>query len=156
VAIAFGGNTTAAPGRLLEGALDDFPRPLHRFTEVRPPSVRSHGLLKRKDGHGQGVLGEDLFARYQEPVADALPAQPIAGVGYASTQGTSGNRKSYAAAHEMYEWALWEQKEKRWDENEDVARPPKEDAIWIRKGDEQKNVAFKDTVAAAYSAAIWR
>jgi hypothetical protein len=56
----------------------------------------------------------------------------------------------------MYEWAVWEQKEKRWDENEDVARPPKEDAIWIRKGDEQKNVAFKDTVAAAYSAAIWR
>jgi len=131
----------------LDGHVDNFPRPYHRFTEPRPPNVRSVGVMKRKGGQGHGVLGEDLFARYEEAVPDTPPPMPH----------QTGNVGSAAAQAEiMYEWAVWEQREKQWDDNESRARPPKEDAIWIRKGDEAKNIAARENIAASYTAAIWK
>jgi hypothetical protein len=148
VETAFSGFVGDADGQAhqLNGQVENFPRPYHRYTEVRPPSVRSLGLLKRKGGQGHGVLGEDLFARYEEAVEDAPPPRPhpTGNVGYAA-----------AKADAMYEWNVWEQKEKQWDENNSRARPPKEDPLWIRKGDEARNIAARETIAASYTAAIW-
>lgn len=124
----------------------DFPRPLHRFTEIRPPNVRSLNVLKRNDGHGHGVLGQDLFDRYDECIEDRPIAKPNVqqNVGFAAKQ-----------AQAMYEWNVWEQKAKRWDENESRARPPKEDLLWIRKGDEMKKVSSKETLLSAYNNVIF-
>lgn len=147
VATAFSGCSGDSDGQthLLAGPMDNFPRPYHRFTEPRPPTVRSLGVMKRKGGQGHGVLGEDLFARYED-AGEETPLQPhgTGNVGYAA-----------AKAEALYEWNVWEQKERQWDENESRARPPKEDPLWIRKGDEARNIAARETVAASYSAAIW-
>jgi hypothetical protein len=130
----------------VDGALENFPRPLHRYTEIRPPSVRSVGVLKRKDGHGFGILGEDLFARYEDDsIADASPPRP-------HPTGNVGSAVNKVEAR--YEWAVWEQKERRWDENEARARPPKEEPLWIRKGDETRNIPQRERIAAAYRSVI--
>jgi len=124
----------------------NFPRPLHRYTDVRPASVRSVRVLKRKDGlHGQGVLGEDLYARLEDDhTADAPPPRP-------APTGNVGSAAQEVAQYEArYNWSVWDQKERRWDENEARARPPKEEQLWIRKGDETRNIPAAERVASAY------
>lgn len=148
VETAFSGFVGDADGKAhqLSGEIENFPKPYHKFTEVRPPNVRTLGILKRKGGQGHGVLGEDLFARYEEAVEDSPPPR----------QYTAGN-VGYAAEKPdaMYEWSLFLQKEQQWDENEGRARPPKEDPLWVRKGDEARNIAARENIAASYVAAIW-
>jgi hypothetical protein len=148
VETAFSGFAGDADGQAhqLDGEIENFPRPYHRYTEVRPPNVRTLGLVKRKGGQGHGVLGEDLFARYEEAVEDAPPPRlyTAGNVGYASEKPDA-----------MYEWSLFLQKEQQWDENESRARPPKEDPLWVRKGDEARNIAARENIAASYVAAIW-
>jgi hypothetical protein len=130
---------------LLDGALERFPRPLHRYTEVRPPNIRMVGVVKRNDGQGHGVLGQDLFACYEQ---DDLPDQAI-------PLPLAGNLGSaIARVKAKYDWDVWEQIERRWDENESRARPPKEDPLWIRKGDEIRGLSQQDRIAAAYSSVL--
>lgn len=137
-----GRDTSDARAHCLDGEISTFPRPLHRFTEIRPPNVRSVGVLKRKDGHAHGVLGEDLFARYKVVVehrsSDDDTPVPV-----------SESDKAMKA------WNLWERKERQWEENEQRARPPKEDLLWLRKGDEMRSTSSKETLLAAYNTAIW-
>jgi hypothetical protein len=130
----------------LDGEIENFPKPYIKFTEVRPPNVRTLGILKRKGGQGHGVLGEDLFARYEEAVEDAPPPRQY-------TAGNVGHAADKPDAN--YEWNVYLQKEQQWDENESTARPPKEDPLWVRKGDEARNIAARENIAASYVAAIW-
>ena len=149
VALAFSESTEEAhSSHQLEGPGSDFPRPLHRYTDYKPMGVRSHGVLKRKDGRGQGILGEDLFSRYQEVVADPSPPKPAkGGVGYASED--AQGKGTYQAAWSWHDFQVFEQRELRWTENDSNARPSKEDALWIRMGDENRNISAADTRAAA-------
>lgn len=142
VAIAFAGQSAAAAAHSVDGASELFPRPLHRFTEVRSPSVRSVGILRRKDGHGQGILGEDLFVRYED---DSMPDTPPPALHPAKNVGFAVKN-----VEARYNWSVCEQTEKRWDENEARARPPKEDPLWIRKGDETRNISHAERMNAAY------
>lgn len=127
--------------------LEKFPRPLHRFTEARPPNARSFSVLKRRDGLSHGVLGQDLFDAFTEPlVDDPIPVpDPSQNVGFAER-----------AAQSMYEWDVYQQKERRWDENESRARPPKEEQLWIRKGDELRNMTARESLYSAYGSAMGR
>lgn len=124
----------------------NFPRPLHRYTDVRSPSLRSVGVLKRKDGlHGHGVLGEDMFARFEDDeTPDPPPPRP-------NPSGNVGSAAQEVAQYEArYNWSIWDQKERRWDDNEARARPPKEEPLWIRKGDETRNIPQRERMATAY------
>ncbi len=127
--------------------LELIPRPLHRFTEARPPSARSFSVLKRRDGLSHGILGQDLFDSFAEPlVDDPVPVpDPSQNVGFAARE-----------AQSMYEWDVYQQKERRWDENESRARPPKEEQLWIRKGDELRNMTARDSLYSAYGSAMGR
>ena len=155
VALAFSESTQEAHTsyNLDSSSGADFPRPLSRYTDVKPMAVRSHGILKRKDGHGQGIMGEDLFSRFAKVVPDPSPPKPVTGgVGYASAD-AQGN-KSLRAAWNWYDYQVFERRELRWTENENMARPPKEDALWIRKGDETRNVSAADTRAAVMDSVV--
>jgi hypothetical protein len=142
VAMAFAGQTADAAAHSVDGSMELFPRPLHRYTEVRSPSVRSVGMFRRKDGHGQGIMGEDLFVRYEDDSMPDLPPlapHPTKNIGFAEKK-----------VEARYNWSVWEQTEKRWEENEARARPPKEDPLWIRKGDETRNISHAERMNAAY------
>ncbi len=129
----------------LDGKLDRLPRPLHRYTEIRPPNVRAVGLLKRKDGQNLGILGQDLFVRFEQ---DDVPDNPIP-LPLAANLGSA-----IAKVQAQYDWDVWEQIERRWDENESRARPSKEDPLWIRKGDEGRALSHREQLAAAYHKAL--
>jgi hypothetical protein len=143
VMTAFRGQTgSTGVAHKVDGALDTFPRPLHRYTDIRPPQVRNVGVLKRKDGQGNGILGEDLFVRYS---FDEIPDTPVP-----LPHPTANVGSAVAKVEARYVWDVWEQKERRWDENESRARPPKEDTIWIRKGDEARSTSQSERLATAY------
>lgn len=127
------------------------PRPLHRYTDIRP--VRStSGFLKRKDGgQGFGVNGENLFARSANPI-DSLPPPPVPFPAAASAANNNNTRDAAAERLKaLYDWTVWEQLESRWEANEQRARPTKEDPLWIRKGDETRNIPQRERIAAAYT-----
>jgi hypothetical protein len=127
-------------------------RPLHRFTDIRSPHVRSVGLFKRKNGRGHGVLGEDLFTGYD---FDNLPDAPVTPPSTRTDPNHSLAVGSAAAKVEaQYAWNVWEQHERRWDENYSRARPPKEDLLWIRKGDEARSTSQSERLSTAYRNAL--
>lgn len=147
-------------------SIDNFPRPLHRYTDsIRTTSMqynRTVGVVKRNDGNNaHGVLGEDLFVKYtDDSIADPHIPIPPSVIRQRQRQKDSGADTatiSVAQKHiqAKYDWAVWDQHEQRWDENEQRARPPKEEALWIRKGDETRNVGQKERVAAAYRKSVF-
>jgi len=152
----------------LDGELDRYPRPLHRFTEARPPGVRSVGVLKRKQGDGHGVLGEDLFAR-SDAANDWIAASTRAfrmasrrrstrSQTFSSSDSSNRTKQQEAAERQQQhfrDWAEWEARERIWDDNEQRARPAKEEPLWIRKGDEMRSTSAKEKLMAAYNSAIW-
>lgn len=129
----FNGNPTA---------WKEFPQPLYRATEVRSADLRSLGVVKRRDGQGRGILGQDIFERYTYGASDSVA--PV-----------SDNGETWAVLNPAEtDWKLWESREKQWDENEERARPPKEEPLWIRKGDDMKNISQLDRLDMAYQAAM--
>jgi hypothetical protein len=166
--------------------VQDFPKPLHRFTEVRPPRVRSVGVLKRNDdGHGQGVLGEDMFygqtSSLEQTDPSPVPMKPVAGVGFASPQSVTVDESppadtvngkasssaymqrrntvrtrnvSYQSVQNMHNFFLHEHREKQFEDNEALARPPKEEPLWIRKGDEKRQTNAAESRSAALRTAF--
>ena len=130
----------------LDKLVENFPRPLHRFTEVKPAKVRSVGILKRKDGDAQGILGEDLFARFRPRMNNTPPTKPDMSMNVGSAE---------SKARSLYEWKVWEQVERQFEENEQCARPAREELLWLRKGDEMRNTSARENLVSAYNSAIW-
>ena len=62
-------------------------------------------------------------------------------------------RKKRAQA--LRDWAIWEWYQQRWEENEDRARPPKEEMLWLRKGDENRGVSAKERFNESMMKAIF-
>jgi hypothetical protein len=137
----------------------DLPRPLVRYTEVRPAGVRRVRVLnRRQEAQGHGFLGEDLFAR--SSVLNEVPPGPLPNFDNLrelndtdwefeasftredSKEVRMNERKKRAQA--LRDWAIWDWYQRRWEENEDLARPPKEESLWLRKGDENRGVSAKE------------
>ena len=153
------------------------------------------GVLRRNDdGHGQGILGQDMFfgqagqiqndeaesvavlsSPTKEPVVGvgfASPDQPIADNTEASDDSSSDGSKSksslymqrrnsirtrnisYQSVQNMKEFYRHMDREKQFEDNEALARPPKEDPLWIRKGDEQRSTSAAESRAAALDSSL--
>jgi hypothetical protein len=139
---------------------EDLPRPLIRYTEGRTVGMRRVRVLNRKhDALGHGFLGEDLFARSaaitEEPPAPLPSFDDLRELGDTdwefesslSQRDTARDERSSqrrARAKALQDWAVWEWYQRRWEENEDRARPPKEELLWLRKGDENRAVSAKE------------
>ena len=91
------------------------------------------------------VLAAGQSARAAGALDDAL-----------ATIEAAGRHMSFTQAAARYNWSVWDQKERRWDANEARARPPKEEALWIRKGDETRNIPQSERMANAYKSAMGR
>jgi hypothetical protein len=141
-------------------------------------------LKRNDDGHGQGVLGEDMFygqtSSLDQENRSPVPVKPIAGVGFASPQaGTlvespttdDDNDKapslytqrrnsvrtknvSYQSVQNMHNFYIHEHREKQFDDNEALARPPKEEPLWMRKGDERRQTNAAEARSASLRAAF--
>jgi len=136
----------------------DFPRPLHRFTD--PKSSRPWSSLRRKRGAVYDATDVLLYQETSEssneltsiPFKDLIRSPEITH----NTPLVGGALAATERAKEETNWALWEQKERLWDENEDRGRPPKEDLLWIRRGDEMKSVTASQSLFQAYGSVLWK
>eukprot|EP00980_Cylindrotheca_fusiformis_P000311 scaffold73_cov118-Cylindrotheca_fusiformis.AAC.7 len=148
----------------LDGPISGFSTPLYRYTEVAPSTSSNLSVLKRKEGGGLGVMGEDLFARDEhgleqevevdsseekEEVPANIPATsyPITVVPF-QVEETYGHKA--ASLESLKELNRFLALQRGWEENENRARPGKEDVLWLRPGDERKNTSKKQMIIDAY------
>jgi hypothetical protein len=138
----------------LDGPIDGFTKPLYRYTEVKPAKNSTLNILKRKNGGSLGVMGEDLYARdelaLEEGVADEedetnganlpTPSYPIKVVPFNLAK-TSG-----ASATSLEELNRFLAIQRGWEDNDDRARPGKEDPLWLRPGDEKRGISQKQVM----------
>jgi len=154
----------------LDGHIEGFTTPLYRYTEVSNSRNKTVNVLKRKDGSGLGVLGEGLYARDDfileevmknesvdhpsEQVDETPPSNipttmyPITVVPMAHLDESYGDKA--ISLETMQELNRYLAVQRRWEANENRARPGKEDALWLRPGDERRNTSGKQNVIDAY------
>jgi len=154
----------------LDGPIEGFATPLYRYTEVSPARNKTVNVLKRKDGSGLGILGEGLYARDDfileetlrkesgddpsEEAGEDHPANipstmyPITVVPTSNFDDTYGEK--VVSAETMKELNRYLAVQRRWEGNENRARPGKEDPLWLRPGEERRNTSGKQNVIDAY------
>ena len=145
----------------LSGPIEGFATPLYRYTEVGPANTATVKVLKRKEGGGLGLLGEDLYARdelameqihsidekTETPANVPATNYPITVVPF-QVEVTYG--KKAASLESLEELNRYMAVQRGWEENENRARPGKEDPLWLRPGDERRNVSRKQMLIDAY------
>jgi hypothetical protein len=145
----------------LDGAIEGFSTPLYRYTEVAPSNQTTVRVLKRRDGGALGVMGEDLYARDETAMEqtrtfderEELPSNipvtnyPVTVVPFQVEEVYGRRAASMESLEEMNRFLATQ---RGWEENENRARPAKEDAIWLRPGDEKRNYSRKQMLIDAY------
>jgi hypothetical protein len=153
-------STTTSHG--LGGPIEGFSTPLYRYTEVGTAKNSNLNVLKRKEAGGLGVLGEDLYARdelaiEQEQVEDKIEETPLNNIPattYPVTVVPFNVEEAYgskaASLDSLLELNRYLAVQGGWEDNENRARPGKEDPLWLRPGDERRNVSKKQMMIDAY------
>lgn len=163
VALAVKGRSTYTTGLShgLDGPIEGFSMPLYRYTEVGSLKNNTVNVLKRKDGDGLGVLGENLYARddlslesISSNAEDDLHPSNIPTTMYPVTVVPFQVEEAYgskaASLESLTELNRYLAVQRSWEANENRARPGKEDPIWLRPGDERKNTSRRQMLIDAY------
>lgn len=131
------------------------PRPLHRYVPSKPISTTKIGVLKRNEKIGSGSVGEDIFER--------------TGHDLGSIEGERSRHPSLIHYFE-YDWNSSQQPITMDDldsvENLEIeddsiyqpaskkpgnaARPPKEEPLWMRKGDMSRMQSLNEKVSLMF------
>ena len=117
-------------------------RPLHRYIPSKPINVTSMGVLKRNKAIGNGGVGDDIFERsIRETGADETMRHP-------------------SLVHFFsYDWSTSQPIQLGDESNEDelessenmiVSRPPKEEALWLRRNEVMKTTSLSDKMAEMF------
>jgi hypothetical protein len=169
VALAVRGHTAGMTrvSHGLDGPIEGFSTPLYRYTEVGPGKTASTmNVLKRKEAGGLGVLGEDLYARDElaieqtevqekgEETPSNIPRTmyPITVVPF-RVEDTYG--KKAASLESLTELNRYLGVQRGWEDNENRARPGKEDPLWLRPGDEKRNISKNQMLIEAYRSILF-
>jgi hypothetical protein len=113
-------------------------KPLYRCTESPFPDSRISGSLRRNKTH-RWASDEALFCR-----------SPRWGGSLDNEPGEDANQDQQAV------WKSWLRHEMQFDDNVELARPLREENLWLRKGDESRTVSAKENKISAYNNAIFR
>jgi hypothetical protein len=159
VALAVLGNNHDATGLAhgLDGPIERFSKPLYRYTEARPSKSSNLNVLKRKEGDSLGVLGENLYARdklamedeeskVEEEVSNIpKPMYPLNVLPWNLVENPTN-----APAESLVELNRFMAVQRAWEDNDNRARPGKEDPLWLRPGDEKRSVSQKQILIDYY------
>lgn len=118
-------------------------RPLHRYIPSKPINVASMGVLKRGKAIGNGGVGDDIFERsVRETGADETVRHPslvhFFSYDWSTSQPTQlGNDNSNEDDLDTAE-------------NMTASRPPKEEALWLRRSEVMKTTSLTDKMAEMF------
>jgi hypothetical protein len=155
----------------LDGPAERFSKPLYRYTEARPSKSSNLNVLKRKEGDSLGVLGENLYARDKLAMEDEEessqvveeeeedvsnipnPSYPLNVVPWNLVENPSSNANA-APAESLVELNRFLAVQRAWEDNDNRARPGKEDPLWLRPGDEKRSMSQKQILIDYYRSII--
>jgi hypothetical protein len=160
LAVHAGSSHTTRLSHGLDGPVEGFSMPLYRYTEVGSLKNNTVNVLKRKDGDGLGVLGENLYARDEFDLETILPPseeehhpsnipQTMYPITVLPFQLDEAYGSKAASLDSLTEFNRYMAVQRSWEANENRARPGKEDPIWLRPGDERKNTSRKQMIIDA-------
>lgn len=138
-------DTTSPLQRLMVPA-EEMGRPLHRYTAAKPSNIT--GLQMKRNGNSTGpgdAPGENLFIKDDDKKFDCLRpptlvyVYPMRSEKKSSETGDARNSPFYKSSQEKVQRAL--------QENELRARPPKEEPLWLRRGEARKSISYADAMA---------
>ena len=121
-------------------------RPLHRYTPLKSVELTNLGKMRRKDDNGQLAEENDLFyATVRHSSLDSMRQveknrPPSLNRIYPMQGGAEANFGEYA-----------QEKEREWKRvQSERSRPPKEEPLWLRQGEEHRFVSWKEEMADSF------
>jgi hypothetical protein len=124
---------------------EEMGRPLHRYTAAKPSNVT--GLqIKRKDnsaGNNGDALGENLFMKDEDEEFGSLRPPTLMYVYPMHSQQQSVRHMPFHKSRE-------EKLQLAIHENEQRARPPKEEPLWLRRGEARKSISHADAMSEMF------
>lgn len=135
-------NTTSNMRRLMV-PLENIGKPLHRYTAAKPSSITGLQTLKRKDYTQGDAKGEKLFVKDEDEEFESLRPPTLMYVYPMHDPKQSPNGMVDVPFHQNNQERL----RRALAENEDRARPPKEEPLWLRRGDAQRATSQADMLA---------
>mmetsp|Transcript_30511 Transcript_30511/g.43279 ORF Transcript_30511/g.43279 Transcript_30511/m.43279 type:complete len:375 (+) Transcript_30511:820-1944(+) len=131
--------------------IDEMPKPLHRFTPAKPPSITTVGMLRRKDqSDSAGLLGENLYIKNDDNDNDDIDTTRPPTLVYVYPMHSPQYSDSQDGWNDPYQLSREERNEKAWKDNDLRSRPPKEEPLWFRRGDAQRGVAVHEVMAEQF------
>jgi len=137
--------------------MDTMSKPLHRYVPSKPANVIGMGILKRRNSTGNsiggGILEEDFFARRDDfaemydniGVAESERPQSLIHV-YPMSQLSPSDRDDFFGV----DTSSFEQQKARELQSNFRSRPPKEEPLWLRRGDVERYKSMSDSMADAF------
>jgi hypothetical protein len=154
VQMALEGKRSKGLHRRLTNKVEQMPNPLYRYTAAKPPSVTSVGLLKRKDQSvSSELLGENIYMKtddiYNEVGSSIRPPTllyiyPMHSPIWRGDDDTSKGYDPYLLSDE-------ERVEQAWKDNEQRARPAKEEPLWLRRGDAHRGTSYSQIMKESFT-----
>jgi hypothetical protein len=152
VGIALATQVNGGVRRRLSQKAGDLPKPLHRYTAAKPASVTSIGLLKRKDQSVfSELLGENIYIRDDDSFNESEGVRPPTLLYIYPMHSPQRHRnEDENKGDDPYRPSLEDRVGEAWKQNELRARPPKEEPLWLRRGDAYRGVSVQELMAESF------
>ena len=135
-------NTSGNIQRLMV-PVENMGKPLHRYTAAKPSSITGLQALKRKDNTLGDAPGENLYVKDEDEEFDSLRPPTLMYVYPMQNSKQSSVATRASPFHQNYH----ERTQRALRENEQRSRPSKEEPLWLRRGDAQRNTSQADLLA---------
>jgi hypothetical protein len=137
---------TSSPLQRLMVPAEEMGRPLHRYTAAKPSNTTGLQMKRKHNSTGPGdAMGENLFIKDEDDEFDCLRpptlmyVYPMRSPQESSETGDVRNSPFHKSSQEKLQHAL--------QMNELRARPPKEEPLWLRRGEARKSISYADAMA---------
>jgi hypothetical protein len=123
--------------------VDIMGKPLHRYTAAKPSSITGLQTLKRKDYTQGDSPSEKLYVKDEDEEFESLRPPTLMYVYPMHNPKQSSESAGGVPFHQNSQERL----QRALRDNEQRARPPKEEPLWLRRGDAQRATSQADMLA---------
>ena len=148
-----GDESSSALRASITARLAERPMPLYRYTAAKPPSISSVGMLKRKDQvDASEIISENLYVRDEGRFEQDESIRPQSLV-YVYPMDVSPTMKD-DESNNPFLLSPQERMELAALDNDRRARPPKEEPLWFRREEANRNKTKQESFAEGWQTAL--
>ena len=127
-------NTSGNMQRLMV-PVEEMGKPLHRYTPAKPSSITGLQMVKRKDNVQGDAPGESLYVKDDDEEYDSLRPPTLM---YVFPMHNPRDSPGNASGDVPFHMNKQERLQRALMDNEQRARPSKEEPLWLRRGDARR------------------